>query len=319
MIKVLRSTLPFHLIRINCRLDNDHQHPHAVYDALAAFDWTVENILPKRTSKWTGKAERQGRIATCGELVGGSLATMLSLTECRTGEVGVIAAAINNPVLDWTDLTGHNFRGRKTKTKATRDDTTSPSLDVLQRARDQCFRKPENYYDAFASPMLFFKSAGYTPPSAPTSDDELEFHDYEETTTSVSSPAIQTAVETQPRTSRQFPSRALGLTLPAFYITAGSSSILAPQADELARQLRQSVLRQRKTRPSRRARWCEDDFYDHDPLYTSEDELAQAEAALLASQVQLNSYEGSGLWDDGPTGQAMIHSMANWFRERLVP
>jgi hypothetical protein len=40
-------------------------------------------------------------MGVCGELIGGSLATMLALTECRLGESRIAAAAVNNPIVDW--------------------------------------------------------------------------------------------------------------------------------------------------------------------------------------------------------------------------
>ncbi|QIX01417.1 hypothetical protein AMS68_006934 [Peltaster fructicola] len=321
VVKTLRSTLPYPIVQVE--YSREQQHPDGIYDTLAAFDWAIENVLPARTGRWTGKNNHSGRIATCGELFGGTLATMLALTECRAGQAGVVAAAVNNPVLDWTDIgTRRRHRGRKSKKTVASDAVaeTIPSAQLLQIARDRLFNKPEHYYDTFGSPMLLFRSAGSSPPAAPPSpqEDELQFYDHDELHESPSTPeAVQTEVELRPRSSRQFPSRAHGLTLPAFQITTGSSSSLAPQAEEFTHQLRQSMLRQRRGRVGRRTRWTEDDFYDHEPPYTSEEELAEAEADYLDSRVQSTVYPGSGLWSDGPVGQAMIHSMANWLRQRL--
>lgn len=41
------------------------------------------------------------RLGVCGELMGGSLAAMLALTECRVGESRIVAVALGNPIADW--------------------------------------------------------------------------------------------------------------------------------------------------------------------------------------------------------------------------
>jgi hypothetical protein len=43
----------------------------------------------------------QARLGVCGELIGGSIAAMLALTECRVGESRIGAVAVNSPIVDW--------------------------------------------------------------------------------------------------------------------------------------------------------------------------------------------------------------------------
>ena len=87
-----RSTV----VRINYRLSRRHRFPGPVHDVLAGFDWVCRHLLPPRAAR-----SHAARLGVCGELVGASLATMLALTECRAGEHGIWAAAVNNPIIDW--------------------------------------------------------------------------------------------------------------------------------------------------------------------------------------------------------------------------
>jgi hypothetical protein len=63
---------------------------------LLGYDWVRENLL-------LDEFERPylSRLGVCGELIGGSLATMLALTECRLGQSRIGAAAVNSPIVDW--------------------------------------------------------------------------------------------------------------------------------------------------------------------------------------------------------------------------
>ena len=63
---------------------------------LLGFDWVRDNLLRDGFSRPV-----IGRMGVCGELMGGSLAVMLALTECRAGESRIAAASVNNPIVDW--------------------------------------------------------------------------------------------------------------------------------------------------------------------------------------------------------------------------
>lgn len=138
--------------------------PAPVHDTLAGFDWIFCHIKPSR-------------LCVFGTNVGGSLALMLGLTEPRS----VHAIVAVEPVCDWTGLDGFclpppevgddgneeqvtkkKIGRRKGKKDAT---PTYPDLVPLLEARRQFFSKPENYFDSFASPSLFVRSAGKDCPS----------------------------------------------------------------------------------------------------------------------------------------------------------
>ncbi|KAJ5583304.1 Alpha/beta hydrolase fold-3 [Penicillium sp. DV-2018c] len=143
-----------------------YKYPTPVHDTLSAFDWIQSNLNPSR-------------LAIFGTHIGASLALMLSLTEHRSIE----AVAAIEPICDWPSLddyctretetessvpeqkqeqeqeTSHNPSTPKHK-RQPRKKTAPPDLVPLLHAREQFFSKPERYFDAFASPILFLRSAG---------------------------------------------------------------------------------------------------------------------------------------------------------------
>lgn len=143
--------------------------PTPVHDTLTGFDWIFSHIKPRR-------------LCVYGTYVGGSLALMLGLTEPQSVH-GIVA---EEPVCDWTGLDAYclpppedgddgtttassgkeQTTKKKTGRKAKKESKSSyPDLVPLLEARRQFFRKPQNYFDSFASPALFVRSAGKDCPS----------------------------------------------------------------------------------------------------------------------------------------------------------
>ncbi|PYH84974.1 hypothetical protein BO82DRAFT_275723 [Aspergillus uvarum CBS 121591] len=146
-----------------------HQYPTPVHDTLAGFDWIHQYLRPKR-------------LGVIGAHIGGSLAIMLSLTEAQS----IHAVAALEPVCDWTGLDEHclltmpdatdsspatmstaapaaDAKTPKKRTSVGRTNTppTAPhDLIPLLKARRLYFTASERYFDAFASPILFLRSAG---------------------------------------------------------------------------------------------------------------------------------------------------------------
>lgn len=96
IISVLSAASGATVARLNYRASLQHQFPTPIHDVLVGYDWIHENLLLDGFSR-----PIIGRMGVCGELVGGSLAVMLALTECRPGESRITAAAVNNPIVDW--------------------------------------------------------------------------------------------------------------------------------------------------------------------------------------------------------------------------
>jgi acetyl esterase/lipase len=82
--------------RINYRASSTHKYPTPIHDVLAGYDWIRDHLLRDEFQR-----PYLARMGVCGELVGGSLATMLALTECHLGQSRIGAAAVNSPVVDW--------------------------------------------------------------------------------------------------------------------------------------------------------------------------------------------------------------------------
>jgi hypothetical protein len=96
VISLLRKTTGATIARINYRASSEHRYPTPFHDVLYGFDWVRDNLLRDEFDR-----PYLARMGVCGELLGGSLATMLALTECRLGESRIGAAAVNNPIVDW--------------------------------------------------------------------------------------------------------------------------------------------------------------------------------------------------------------------------
>jgi hypothetical protein len=126
-----------------------YKYPTPVHDTLAAFDWIQANLSPSK-------------LAIYGSHIGGSLALMLSLTEAKS----INAVAATNPVCDWPSLDEYCTRESNSNTATPKQKRnpkrrTAPNdLVPLLRARERFFQTPEKAFDAFASPILFLRSAG---------------------------------------------------------------------------------------------------------------------------------------------------------------
>ena len=299
----------------------------------------VQNLLPKRAITRAGRSEHVGKMGVCGEFLGGGLATALSLTECRSGQPGITCAAVNNPVVDWVSLDDvQNQMHQTTQAHMLSTETTGSGLELasLSRLRSQLFTKPEKYFDPFASPILFFRSAGTDVPPTPARfslDDmehltllEREKATQQELTLDchVTGPPQESTIadESMPakrKASRRFPSKALGVRLPPFYISAGLAPPLRDQASELTRVLRQSFARQSEHASPGATDFGRKILFDEEEEDLDEDQertrvLQNAEAEEKA---QLNLHEGFGLWDDSTLGRARVLEVAKWLKDKL--
>ena len=192
-------------------------------------------------------SRERGRLAVYGDYVGGGLAAMLALTECRAGSARVVAAALSNGVLDWVDVGDSPLSG-------------DSSASLLQLRKD-FFTKPAHYFDPFASPLLFLESPGQdAPPTAaeePWNDlEQLSLLDREDffreqlalsgiTTKTATSPAAAESLQvgTSRRTSRRYPLLSSNLRLPSFHVETEADSPLHDQASAFVKRLRQSFMR----------------------------------------------------------------------------
>ena len=200
--------------------------------------------------------ENHSRLGICGELAAGSLAAMLALTECKMEYPRVSAAAIGNPILDWTDIfpQGREMRiddlQSKHQNESDESDTFSildePALSVsaLMVRRKDCFRKPEDFFDPFASPTLFFRTPCFDLPYQPPHPLLLEIIERSDNkpTKKSEDPSI---LKRKRLYHRAYPPLGSRLELPPMKFAIGDDFVLRDQALELASLMRRSVRRRR--------------------------------------------------------------------------
>ena len=332
IIATLRSQLDCFIVKVDYRLSSRHRYPGPVHDVLAGYDWVLRNLASR------GAPDRPNggtRIAVFGELIGGGLATSLALTECRVGELGICAAAVNNPIVDWMSLNASPDPKAASQT-GTPDHTT----DVINM-RSQVLAKAAADLDPFASPILFFRSSGAEVPPPPSDDatmDDMqrltliEREQFEKeqaakkqaenarlSSCQTSEPATsESGLKTYTKKSRNFPGRRAGLHLPQFHVSTGAASPFLQQAQELSTLLRQSVVRQARYAVQGR------DFGRKDPLDDEDNATDREEVQTLRelrrdaeTKVLLCRHERLALWGDPATDPQSLLETCVWLRSRL--
>jgi len=247
------------IVRINYRLSADGQYkfPKPIHDVLAGYDWVLKHLAHGAMAyNCSPPSERPKRIGVYGELVGGGLAAMLALTESHIGRIGIRAAAVENPILDWTfpdtlssqdlerdeaEYDSSNMAGKRkhmSKTKVLDSWTAFGKRGPINAnhwlsMRRFCFSKPEYYFDPFASPLLFFRTPGIDlPPEDPPNVGP-------ESCIPIS--AEETATK-QRKVHRKFPPMGSGLRLPNMLIGVGEENLLKDQGIALADLMRRSIV-----------------------------------------------------------------------------
>tara|TARA_R110002003_G_scaffold3_13_gene68 strand:- start:13637 stop:14788 length:1152 start_codon:yes stop_codon:yes gene_type:complete len=360
IISALREHSAATIARINYRASSMHKYPTPIHDVLAGFDWIRDTLIRDEFNR-----PYLARLGVCGELVGGSLAAMLALTECRLGESRIGAAAINNPLVDWVfpeelplvDPSGipepiaadetalpadedpmdyiAQMLPAKSARKRRKPSAKTPPLTAWQRysdnatiptrtlmaQRDQLFRRPEDYFDRFASPIHFFRSPhaqmvlSQSSDASPSLQPDI-LHDVE-TQMSIDHYAAvgsqKFSVQDLPTLTRcraytrNYPLAGTKISLPAWHVTTGLESPLSDQTNELTKLLRRSIARHTLKSHAGRTRW-------HDATEKQMYEEAAEE------RVHLIERPGAGLWtrQNGNTDWTRhIHEMGSWMKHNL--
>ena len=298
--------------------------------------------------------------------MGGSLAVMLALTECRSGESRIGAAAVNSPIVDWVfpddlpavsaaqllepvapdetsllanedpmALTDRSEAGSSRATKTSKrpgkssprtawqlhgDNTAIPTA-TLSAERDTVFRRPEDYFDRFASPIHFFRSpqglllypkqddawASEQPENSIDIETQMDINHYqsfEESTTRA--PELPVLAKCRAY-ARNYPSAGSNLNLPDWRITAGSQNPLLGQTSELTKMVRRNLARYTLKKRMGRVRWHD----DAEKVYYED---------FAESKVLMETIDGLGLWNQQATNkqwQAQIGQTGLWMKESL--
>lgn len=233
---------------------------------------------------------KPSKIGVCGELAGGSLATMLALTECFYAPAalepqGISALAVGNPVLDWTALTPSApqagiFRKIGSFPKGTNNE--SLSADNLCEIREAFFSKAEKYFDPFASPLLFFR----TPTTEIQNENAVSTeHSLLNGGLEDESPLLPPA--TKRRSARKYPPTGSDLILPWTRVEVGKLCVLKDQGVDLIEMMKKSFRR-------------------------SEIERTADAKNDVRRNFEIVEREGIGLWDD-----KHMHEIGQWFGESL--
>lgn len=294
---------------------------------LAGYDWVLKHLVndrPAQDGAWP--PEDPPRVGVYGELVGGGLAAMLALTESHIGRNGITAAAVANPIVDWTfpDTTSNQqlehdeaeyvdqdmIGRRKKRSKASIMDSWTAfgkqepiSADYLLSLRNRVFSKPEYYFDPFASPLLFFRTPGINVPPEDPPTPVLDS----------SSPSTEEEPATKRRKAhRRFPPSGSGLRIPKMRVSVREESLLHDQGVALVNLMRRSIVLHE--RPSK-DRFSEPWIYD-------EEQVARAidRARIEAEQrVRLFMESGRGILPtssaDGRAEEMM--EVGGWFQDVL--
>ncbi|KAI4851107.1 hypothetical protein E4T45_05218, partial [Aureobasidium sp. EXF-8846] len=308
------------------------------------YDWVLEHLIPSRSFYRPGRsANHRVKLAVCGELIGGSLAAMLTLTECRLQGPYVAAAAINEPILSWAfpeedepeyktsvDRLSSYIQGlqtgRKSRAKAKPHQTSFSTFgengiinaSTLLKARHSLFRRPEDYFDTFASPIFNFRTPGVPipppPPKAPADEfaelalfERDDFYRQQMQMSSLSyrlqNPDKQEAdipEAKKPRKShRRWPNAGSGLRIPQMRISSAIASPLSDQTEEFARLIQKSIVSQ-----------------ETKTVEAEGDDMAKEAAYMLAErQIHHRRPESLRLWSLGQTHD--LRHIAHWFEHIL--
>ncbi|KAF2092537.1 alpha/beta-hydrolase [Rhizodiscina lignyota] len=312
------------VVRVNYRLAHGYFYPTPIHDVLAGYDWVLENLAPTaEANRRTGYRPRIARLGVCGQLVGGSLATMLALTECRMGGDRIAAAALHSPIVDWLFPDPSTLNGNG----ATGFNALPASL--LIRARQTFFRNPANWFDPLASAILFFRTPGssilsgasdhHIPSTANANfveDFPLDYSDASafvpiaEAEPSTSTPSQH--VVPRRRAHRVFPPQGSALRLPFTRISTSSDSILYDQSAELTKLMQRSLVR-----TSLKAAG----MLHPDALEERDRAIAEMEAEKNAEKrvsFLVGQGKGAGLWGvPGTEWEEEVEQTGLWFKEAL--
>ena len=136
-------------------LPSNHVFPIPIHDTFKAFDY----IRSTFTSETPHQSEATPRFALHGSHLGGALATSLALTEPGS----IHALAVSEPIVDWVGLSEDEDNDHSEvyakKIPTARSRLARDSARLLS-VRDKLFRKPDDYFDPFASPVLFLRAPG---------------------------------------------------------------------------------------------------------------------------------------------------------------
>ncbi|KAJ4393925.1 hypothetical protein N0V93_003142 [Gnomoniopsis smithogilvyi] len=151
--------------------------PTPIHDTLAGFDFLTRSLAPPPTGT-NGHSRLQRRdVYIYGSFLGAGLAASLALTEAHANEPMAVRGLLTlNGVYNWTTfLPDHPLNTARLGLQKElgldlaewqRREDTDQDVGMLKALIPSLFQQPANLFDPFASPVLFFHTAGLmVPPS----------------------------------------------------------------------------------------------------------------------------------------------------------
>lgn len=135
--------------------------PTPLHDVLQGYSWILENLAPQ--------LYKRRDVYIFGSYLGASLATSLALTEARPHHrMAVRGCVAFNGVYNWTMFLPDHPINRAPKSRSSTSNILEeilgrpqdPGLLDLKQHAPALFKKPDNLFDPFASPCLFFHTPG---------------------------------------------------------------------------------------------------------------------------------------------------------------
>lgn len=151
--------------------------PTPIHDTLAGFDFLTRELAPPPDRR-NGHSKLQRRdVYVYGSFLGAGLAASLALTEAHANEPMAVRGLLAvNGVYNWTTfLPDHPLKTTRQRLQKElgldlaefeRREDTDRDIGMLKALLPRLFHQPGNLFDPFASPVLFFHTAGMmVPPS----------------------------------------------------------------------------------------------------------------------------------------------------------
>lgn len=357
-MSTLAATSGATIARVNYRASAQHQFPTPVHDVLLGYDWVVENLLQDGYSRPViGKVGVCGELVG-GSLSVMLALTECRLGESRISAASINNAIVDwvfpddLPTVSEAELSEpaapeetallaeedpmavlsrsepdplilKQKRSAKPPTawQLHGDNPSIPTL-TLSAERDVLFRRPEDYFDRFVSPIHFFRSphgmllypkkeddwASEQPDSILDIETQMDINHYQSFERSPSPPDLPVLARCRAY-ARIYPPAGSNLSLPGWRITSGLQSPLLDQTSDLTKMIRRSVARHTLKNRTGRVRW-------HDP---SEREYFENYAK---GRVLMETFDGVGLWTDQENNgqwQTQVEQTGTWMKKALEP
>ncbi|QSZ36305.1 hypothetical protein DSL72_007431 [Monilinia vaccinii-corymbosi] len=195
--------------KISFRKEKFHPFPIPIHDTLQAYSWLLDRYLPSLSPepKPLDSPNRdnppnpiQRPLLIYGSYLGGTLATSLALTESFVSSplpTKIHSLIVHNGIFDWTPISTtldpSTFPTDSSYPSSPNLSLTSMSTTelyarypwttlTLHALKTRLFSSPSQTFDPFASPILFFRTAGINIPKRwplppPPSEPETNFID----------------------------------------------------------------------------------------------------------------------------------------------